>query len=89
VSSGSGLDRVEGGVRATPLPRSNRARCAKERIAKELVLGCRNRRPSKAGLPTAATLAIAFQKLLKGKDLTAQGQSLESGILVTFSSREK
>ena len=28
-------DRAEGGVRATPLPRSNRARCAKRRSAKE------------------------------------------------------
>lgn len=35
ASSGPGLDRAEGGVRATPLPRSNRARCAKERSAKE------------------------------------------------------
>ena len=29
ASSGPGLDRAEGGVRATPLPRSNRAPCAK------------------------------------------------------------
>ena len=35
ASSGPGLDRAEGGVRATPLPRSNRARCAKEQSAKE------------------------------------------------------
>jgi len=33
ASSGSGLDRSEGGVRASPLPRSNRARCAKGREA--------------------------------------------------------
>jgi hypothetical protein len=51
ASSGSGLDRVEGRVRATPLPRSNRARCAKGRSAKEQILNLLKSDAFRGGAP--------------------------------------
>ncbi len=87
-SVGPGSNRAEGEVRATPLPRTNRAPCAKYLAQKNLIALSTIRLKllkrdafGGRGLPTAAVLATFFQMLIKGRDMTFVGQSLERGIL--------